>query len=110
VRGKSKMRRTACRKFRVAGLALLFLVGLGAAAFAAPNADCNGQINIAYRSGPAFGLDGDQYEVEIGLGTGSITGGASNTLSLQTVRFNLDCAFAGLPGCIDDGNVMAFVN
>src|SRR5262245_11322927 len=88
---------------------LVLSSGMGPMAFAAPAATCTGQMSARYVAGPAFGRDGDYYRVELGFGTGSITGGGTNTLSLSTVRFHLDCMYQGFPGCVDDGNVINFI-
>ena len=66
---------------------------------------CNGNLQINYVSGPSYALPGDIYRVELSLGTGSITGGTK--MSINRVRFELDCASAGVP-CTDDGNVIKY--
>src|SRR5437867_8462002 len=98
-----------CRKLILPLLVAALIATLSGAALAAPLDDCNGQLNITIAPNTA-GIDGSVYHVNLSLGTGSITGGAANTMSLTTVRYFLDCTFAGLPGCTDDGDVIHFVN
>ncbi|MDX1554846.1 MAG: hypothetical protein R3212_02355, partial [Xanthomonadales bacterium] len=71
---------------------------------------CNGNINLGYSGGPNFAAAGSTYTVEAALGTGTITGGAANTLTINRFRFQLDCnaAFAlGIP-CTDEGAFVSY--
>jgi len=72
--------------------------------------ECNGFINISYPDFPA----GPSYVIpplpapltmRINLGTGSITGGVNNTLTVRAFTLDLACDsdFPLLPGCVPDG-------
>ena len=68
---------------------------------------CNGNLNISYVAGPNFAIPGDVIRVQLELGTGSIQSGTQ--MSLNRVRFELDCTNTG-PGvpCTDDGLVVEY--
>ena len=70
---------------------------------------CNGAIDINYISGPPYGLVGDIYRFEVGLGAGSITGGALNQLTINRFRFHLDCSNFAFIGCTDEGDIIRYV-
>jgi hypothetical protein len=64
---------------------------------------CNGQLAIDYVSGPAFAVPGDTLRVRLTIGTASIQGGTQ--MSLNRLRFELDCNDGGVAGvpCTDEG-------
>src|SRR5438132_12087477 len=97
---------------RLPYIAVLF-AGLLNAALAQPAraATCNGFVQIYYVSGPSSAaMVGDTIRVRLTLFSSSITGGISNVLQMDRVRFDLDCsvdAALGLP-CTDDGSVLRY--
>src|SRR5262245_5278451 len=108
MRGGSDMCRSRSRFIlSVVALAACALWGLPASAQSTDDpfaAECNGQLNISYiPRTPPFAVDGDTVRVQIDLGTGTITGGTSNVLTVNKFRFSLDCESLSLPGCTDDG-------
>src|SRR6266705_3010436 len=77
-----------------AAAAVMLAVGLASPAHAQ---DCNGALNISIPSpkaipptGPYLNV-GDSTTVKLNLGSGSITGGASNQITLRRLRYALDC-------------------
>jgi hypothetical protein len=93
---------------------VVLLAGLAAvlgAARPAPAAlsTCGAAIQINYVSGPNFPNPGDVVRVELAVGTGSILNGT--TLTVNRIRFDLDCANPPVPGavpCTDDGLVIGY--
>src|SRR6266849_4029882 len=99
----NRMRKFLCPLAAFAVLA----VGIASTAHAQ---DCNGNLNIMVPSAPPFLNMGDDTTVRINLGAGSITGGASNQITIRRVRYELDCnhLFAlGVP-CTDHGDIMSY--
>jgi hypothetical protein len=94
--------------------ALAATVLLAGAAVAPPAAQaqnvCNGLINLNYMSGPPFALAGDTYRVEVALGTGTISGGAMNQLTVSRFRFQLDCQNFAFIGCTDEGDIIRYIS
>jgi hypothetical protein len=87
------------------GIALAVLTPSAALAQAG---ECNGFINISYPSFPAAPLlvpPATEFDMEINLGTGSITGGAANVLIIDSFRLSLGCNadFPLIPTCEPDG-------
>ena len=72
-------------------------------------ATCNSEFGIEYVSGPNFGVVGDVYRVKLSLGAGDV-GGIGNLVTINNVRFNLDCDVATGLGidCTDDGLLVAY--
>ena len=102
---------------RVLGAAALLLVIAGRPDVAGATSVCNGAFQITYPSGANFpqpvppGQTGnDQLTVQLDLGAGAITGGANNQLTVNDVRFDLDCSDAfPAPGCTDQGDIMEYL-
>ena len=81
-----------------AGALLLFVPGMAPAQLT-----CNGLVSISYPTGPNFSVPGDTRRVRLTLGTGTISGGTQ--LSIQQLRFELDCNgnFPLTSPCTDEG-------
>ena len=78
-------------------------------AIAAPEANtCNGESELGYPLAPNFNEVGDIVHVVLTLGAGGIQGGT--TLSINRVRFNLDCdSTAALDiNCLDEGEIISY--
>jgi hypothetical protein len=111
-----------CRSFQnvmkaMGALALVAVFGIGLAtpakAALAPITEkilantCNGSSELNYPAAPNFSAVGDTVRVVLTLGAGGIQGGTS--LSINRVRFNLDCDNANLGiNCPDDGGVISY--
>jgi len=68
---------------------------------------CHGALDISYPDAPASSEVGDLVRVQIKLGAREIRGGTS--LSINRVRFNLDCNGVNLGiNCPDDGAVVSY--
>lgn len=67
---------------------------------------CNANISINYDSVQMPNTIGSVDTVRLTMSTGTIVGGTK--ITIQRVRFNLDCAQASLPGCTDDGLVVRY--
>src|SRR5262249_28409000 len=86
----------------------LLATGVAALLVAAPAQaadECNGFINISYPGAPPIQNVGDILTVKIDLGTGTITGGPLNTLSMNSFGFDLSCADppGPTPNCTSEG-------
>jgi hypothetical protein len=91
------------------GLAVASLLLAGPAA--ADNV-CNGFLDFSYQNAiPVHGV-GDTIGVTIELGTGDITGGPLNTLTIGQLGFDLSCKVPPnpVPGCVSEGPVMDFAD
>jgi hypothetical protein len=89
-------------------VALLLLT----AARAQATDECNGFINISYPGSPPGPQNvGDILRVQIDLGTGTITGGPLNTLSMFSFGFDLSCADppGPTPNCLTEGPVATYL-
>ncbi len=105
-------RSQAAARWVLSSLALLVLAVIAVALPTVAHAlDCNAALNYHIQSGPNFGLIGDTERLEITVGTGTITGGATNKMSIARTHFFLDCAGGTLTtaGCTDEGAVVKFV-
>jgi hypothetical protein len=67
---------------------------------------CNATLAINYTSVQMPNTLNSIDRVRLDIGAGSIQNGT--TLTVGAVRFNLDCQQASLPGCDDDGAVVAY--
>lgn len=97
--------RTICVTLRT-GLLGVALAALTPAAAIAD--ECNGFINISYPNFPPAPLvipPPQEIDMQVNLGTGSITGGPMNVLTLNTLALDLACNadFPLVPGCEPDG-------
>jgi hypothetical protein len=74
---------------------------------------CNAQLNLTTipGAGKNFGVVGDTDTVRLTVGTGTITGGAANTMAVSAVRYELDCVNGSLSGagCTDETQKIGFV-
>src|SRR5690242_15990818 len=85
------------------GLLLLMVTAMALPTPAAAQSECNTLINLSYQGANPFALPGDNVTVVGKIGTGTIVGGTNNTVSINRIRFDLDCnaGFAlGIP-CTD---------
>src|SRR6185503_7670149 len=100
----------SCRKWSLALLALTAMVALSVPAMASPEANtCNGSSELSYPTAPNFVAIGDNVHVVLSLGAGGITTGSNLTLSINRVKFNLDCQASNLGiNCLDDGPVISY--
>src|SRR5262245_57333112 len=99
----------SARRFLGAAIVLLVLIAVPVRwANADPDANtCNGVSEFSYPSAPNFSAVGDTVRVVLTLGASTIQGGT--TLTINRVRFNLDCNNANLGlNCDDDGPVISF--
>jgi hypothetical protein len=73
---------------------------------------CNGFIDISYLSPVPVHNVGDTLGVQIALGTGDITGGPANTLTISELGFDLSCKVPPnpVPSCVSEGPVMDFTD
>src|SRR5262245_20411173 len=67
---------------------------------------CRASVYVSYPQAPASIQVGDIVRVAIELGAGRIVGGT--LLSINRVRFDLDCDSASLGNCPDDGEVASY--
>lgn len=82
------------------GLCALALAALTPTAAWAQAKECNGFINISYPNFPPTPLEvppPKEFDVQINLGTGTITGGITNSLVVDSFAVQLAC-WAGTPG------------
>jgi len=93
---------------RLLGFGMVFALAVGLPVAAQAQNVCNAQLNVDYVSGPSFGIAGSAYTVEVGIGTGSITGGANNQITMSQWRFELDCANNPFIGCVDEGAIVSY--
>jgi hypothetical protein len=72
--------------------------------------ECNGFINISYPGAAPVQKIGDVLTVKIDLGSGTITGGPLNTLTINSFGFDLSCADppGPTPNCPSEGAVAAY--
>src|SRR5689334_12282711 len=109
-------RRTRLSALAVAGLAGFLVTAMTPSPAAAPNV-CDGAFQITYPAGanfpqpvPPCNTGDDQLTVQLDLGAGAIVGGANNQLTVNDVRFDLDCSDAfPAPGCTDQGDIMEYL-
>ncbi len=101
---------------RALGSGVLFALAVLAVGLAIPTSSraqeldsCSAALDAAITAGPNFGLPGSQYTYRIGLGAGTITGGAQNQLTVNQFRFELDCRDNIFIGCVDEGPIMKWV-
>src|SRR5438045_3747973 len=88
-------------------LALLAVPMRWASAISPDANTCNGMSEFSYPSSPNFVGVGDTVHIVLTLGAGGIQGGT--TLTINRVRFNLDCNNANLGlNCPDDGLVVSY--
>ena len=104
-----------CRSLRrlvewIGLFALVLGVGQMIPAHAAPLANtCNGASELSYPTAPNFSAIGDTIHVVIALGAGDITTGANLSLSINRVKFDLDCQASNLGiNCLDDGPAISY--
>src|SRR5690242_18405159 len=91
---------------QVAALALL--LGLPAVAHAV-SGTCNAALLMGV-SQTGFLNVGNEATITIDIGSGPISGGALNQVTIDRVRYELDCndmAALGIP-CTDQGDVMSY--
>src|SRR2546422_8866429 len=70
--------------------------------------DCNGFVNLTVTQGVTFEKVGDEATIKINLGSGTIGGGSH--ITLNRVRYELDCNNnfgLGVP-CTDQGDIMSY--
>src|SRR5689334_16484548 len=107
---------TRARAATIGAAALMFAIA-GSPRIAGAVNVCNGAFQITYPAGANFpqpvppGNTGDDtLTVHLDLGAGTITGGANNRLSVNDVRFDLDCSDVfPVPGCTDQGDIMEYL-
>ena len=61
-------------------------------------------------SGPPFAVAGDIYRVQVALGTGTISGGAMDELTVRRFRFELDCQNFSFIGCTNEGDIIRYIS
>jgi hypothetical protein len=102
---------TPTKRFWTFGGGALLALALSAltpgAAFAQAG-ECNGFINISYPAFPPSPLlvpPATEFDMQINLGTGSITGGAANVLIIDSFKLSMACNadFPLIPTCTPDG-------
>jgi hypothetical protein len=100
--------RSAHRMLGTAIVLLVFLAVPARWASADPDANtCNGVSEFGYPSAPNFSAVGDTIRIVLTIGASTIQGGT--TLTIDRVRFNLDCNNSNLGlNCPDDGPVVSY--
>ena len=97
----------AKRRLWLLAAALPAVGGFGSRAHAA--GVCNDALNIDV-SQSAFLATGDRATITINIGSGTITGGTANTITISRLRYELDCnanVALGVP-CADQGDIMSY--
>ncbi len=101
----------AARSLASAALVLASVaLGLSIPTLANAQNACSAALDTALLTGPNFGIVGSQYGYRIGLGAGTITGGAQNQLTVNQFRFELDCANNTFVNCPDEGPIIKWVS
>jgi hypothetical protein len=91
-------------------LAVMAVVGLQTKAVHAQ--ECNGLVNVQnnVNSGPNWTDIGDIRRVRIRVGTGDITGGSLNQMTVNRLKFNMDCNAGnlGISQCVSDSEIITY--
>jgi hypothetical protein len=90
---------------------LVLALVLGATSARADNV-CNGLIDLSFVNPAPTHQVGDVFPMRIDLGTGDVTGGPANVLTMTSLTYDLSCKVPPppLPGCVSEGPVLDFAD
>ena len=102
----TRLRLQICVSSLFVASVLAALIAAPRVAIGLPSDSCNARSDLVYVNPQNYYKIGDIVRVEILLGTGAIRGGTH--LTVNRVRFELDCTDFGVP-CPDAGNLISYV-